>query len=31
MPFDENTYFSQARLRTAEHIEILKAFEAALR
>jgi hypothetical protein len=31
VPFDENTYFSQAPLPTAEHIEILKAFEAALR
>ena len=31
VPFAENTYFSQAPLRTAEHIELLKAFEAALR
>lgn len=30
VPFDENTYFSQAPLRTAEHFEILEAFEAAL-
>jgi hypothetical protein len=31
IPFDENTYFSQAPLPTTEHIEILKAFEATLR
>jgi hypothetical protein len=30
VPFEENTYFSQAPLRTAEHIEILNTFEASL-
>jgi hypothetical protein len=31
MPFAENTYFSSAPLRTAEHIEMVKTFEAAIR
>ena len=30
IPFAENTYFSSAPLRTAEHIEVVKAFEASL-
>jgi hypothetical protein len=30
IPFAENTYFSSAPLRTAEHIEIVKEFEASL-
>lgn len=30
IPFEENTYFSQAPVPTSEHIEILTAFEAAL-
>jgi hypothetical protein len=30
IPFAENTYFSNAPLRTAEHIEILKSFEASI-
>jgi hypothetical protein len=30
IPFAENTYFSSAPLRSAEHIEIVKAFEASL-
>lgn len=30
IPFAENTYFSGAPLRTAEHIEIVKEFEASL-
>lgn len=30
VPFAENTYFSSASLRTVEHIEIVKAFEASL-
>lgn len=30
IPFAENTYFSNAPLRTAEHIELVKTFEASL-
>ncbi|MGA2134108.1 MAG: hypothetical protein ABSH50_17580 [Bryobacteraceae bacterium] len=30
MPFSENSYFSAAPLRTAEHIELVKLFEDAL-
>jgi len=30
IPFAENTYFSSAPLRTAEHIEIVKEFETSL-
>lgn len=30
VPFSEDTYFSQAPLRTAEHIELIQHFEAAL-
>ena len=30
IPFAENTYFSNAPLRTAEHIEVIKQFETAM-
>jgi hypothetical protein len=30
MPFSENSYFSSAPLRTAEHIELIQQFEAAM-
>ncbi len=31
IPFSENSYFSQAPLRTAEHLELIQEFEAALK
>ena len=30
VPFSEDTYFSQAPLRTTEHLELIQEFEAAL-
>ncbi len=30
IPFEENTYFSSAPLRTVEHIEVVKTFEASI-